>query len=146
MGPKDKLRRTPFLTSKQDGKGVGLAEMFSMRFKVIMEKLALQAKKVVVLPLLLLYRRTIKHADTLIGGNTMRGTIDSRVELSKFLKENVHFYTQEWLKYLEENKTYITSLMKDSGDHNYYMGNPILMIVSTSFSELKTEEIMDHAK
>ena len=42
----------------------------------------------------------------------MIGTIDSRVELSKFLKENIHFYTQEWLKYLEENKTYITSLIK----------------------------------
>ena len=56
--------------------------------------------------------KTIKHADTLIGGNTMIGTIDSRVELSKFLKENVDFYTQEWLKYLEENKTYITSLIE----------------------------------
>ena len=78
----------------------------------------------------------------------MIGTIDSRVELSKFLKENVHFYTQEWLKYLEENKTYITSLLKDSGEYHYFEknGNPALKIVASNIAELKTEEIMDHAK
>ena len=56
----------------------------------------------------------------------MIGTIDSRVELSKFLNENVEFYTKEWIKYLEENKTYISSLLKDNGDYHYFEknGNP----------------------
>ena len=147
--PKDKLRLlgTPFFTLKQDGKGMGLAQVFNA-IQSNNGKISVTSEEGSGTAFTLTLPKTIKHADTLIGGNTMIGTIDSRVELSKFLKENVHFYTQEWLNYLEENKTYITSLMKDSGDHNYYAkyGNPILMILSSNISELKTEEIMDHAK
>ena len=51
-----------------------------------------------VLPLLLHFRKQLNMLDTLIGGHTMIETIDSKVELSQFLKENVEFYTQEWIQ------------------------------------------------
>ena len=116
--PKDKLRLlgTPFFTLKQDGKGMGLAQVFNA-IQSNNGKISVTSEEGSGTAFTLTLPKTIKHADTLIGGNTMIGTIDSRVELSKFLKENVHFYTQEWLKYLEENKTYITSLLKDSGEY-----------------------------
>lgn len=83
-----------------------------------------------------------------MGGQTMIGTIDSRVELSKFLKDNLNFYTQEWVKYLEENKAYITTLLKDNGDLDLFseQGNPILKMLASNIAELKTEEVMDQAK
>ena len=111
--PKDKLRLlgTPFFTLKQDGKGMGLAQVFNA-IQSNNGKISVTSEEGSGTAFTLTLPKTIKHADTLIGGNTMIGTIDSRVELSKFLKENVHFYTQEWLKYLEENKTYITSLIE----------------------------------
>ena len=147
--PKDKLRLlgTPFFTLKQDGKGMGLAQVFNA-IQSNNGKISVTSEEGSGTAFTLTLPKTIKHADTLIGGNTMIGTIDSRVELSKFLKENVHFYTQEWLKYLEENKTYITSLLKDSGEYHYFEknGNPALKIVASNIAELKTEEIMDHAK
>jgi rsbT co-antagonist protein RsbR len=147
--PKDKLRLlgTPFFTLKQDGKGMGLAQVFNA-IHSNNGKISVTSEEGSGTSFTLTLPKTIKHAETLIGGHTMIGAIDSRVELSKFLKDNVHFYTQEWLKYLEENKTYITSLLKDSGEYNYYAkyGNPTLKIVASNISELKTEEIMDQAK
>ena len=42
--------------------------------------------------------------------------VDSKVELENFLKNNLHFYTEEWIEYLKKNKSYITSLLKENGD------------------------------
>ena len=75
-------------------------------------------------------------------------TIDSKVELSQFLNDNLNFYTTEWIEYIQKNKSYITSLLKENNDLNYFatFGNPILKMLAQNIHELKTEEIMDHAK
>ncbi|HVH96620.1 MAG TPA: STAS domain-containing protein, partial [Bacillus sp. (in: firmicutes)] len=97
---------------------------------------------------LLTFPKTIKHVDTFMGGHTMIQTIDSKAELSQFLVKNVEFYTKEWIQYVNENKSYISSLLKENGDFDYYnkFGNPIMLILAQNINELKTEEVMDHAK
>ncbi|WP_338469772.1 ATP-binding protein [Niallia sp. XMNu-256] len=147
--PKDKLRLlgTPFFTLKQDGKGMGLAQVFNA-IQSNNGKISVTSEEGSGTAFTLTLPKTIKHVDTLMGGQTMIGTIDSRVELSRFLKENINFYTQEWIKYLEENKPYIASLLKDSGELNYFLeqGNPTLKTLANNMTELKQEEIMDQAK
>lgn len=75
-------------------------------------------------------------------------SIDSRVELSKFLKENLMFYTEEWLEYMETNKPYLVSVLKENDEFEPYRkdGNPIIKLVAQNIVEVRTEAIMDVAR
>ncbi|WP_394232444.1 ATP-binding protein [Niallia oryzisoli] len=147
--PKDKLRLlgTPFFTMKQDGKGMGLAQVFNA-IQTNNGKISVTSEEGHGTSFILTFPKTIKHAETFIGGQSMLTTIDSRFELSKFLNENVSFYSKQWLQYLQENKSYITSLLQENGDIAYYeeFGNPFFRLLAANITELKTEEVMDHAK
>ncbi|WP_071395254.1 ATP-binding protein [Bacillus tuaregi] len=147
--PKDKLRLlgTPFFTLKQDGKGMGLAQVFNA-IQSNNGKISVTSEEGHGTSFILTFPKTIKHADTFLGGHSMLTTIDSRFELSQFLNENVTFYSKEWIQYLKENKSYITSLLQENGDLTYYeeFGNPFFRLLAANMIELKTEEIMDHAK
>lgn len=147
--PQDKLRLlgTPFFTMKEDGKGMGLAQVFNA-IQSNNGKISVTSEEGSGTSFTISLPKTIKHVDTIIGGQTMLGTINSRVELANFLNENIDFYTKEWIKYLEENKNYITSLLKDNGEIKYFRenGNPIIKTVASNISELKMEELMDKAK
>lgn len=147
--PKNKLRLlgTPFFTLKQDGKGMGLAQVFNA-IQSSNGKISVQSEEGHGTTFILTFPKTVKHADTFIGGQTMVQTIDSKIELSQFLNDNLNFYTTEWIEYIQKNKSYITSLLKENNDLSYFatFGNPILKVLAQNIHELKTEEIMDHAK
>src|SRR3954451_16989951 len=147
--PKDKLRLlgTPFFTLKQDGKGMGLAQVFNT-IQSNNGKISVTSEEGHGTSFLLTFPKTIKHVDTFMGGHTMIQTIDSKAELSQFLVKNVEFYTKEWIQYVNETKSYISSLLRENGDFDYYnkFGNPIMLILAQNINELKTEEVMDHAK
>lgn len=147
--PKDKLRLlgTPFFTLKQDGKGMGLAQVFNA-IQSSNGKISVKSEEGHGTTFILTFPKTVKHADTFIGGQTMVQTIDSKVELSQFLNDNLIFYTTEWIDYIQKNKSYMTSLLKENNDLDYFatFGNPILKILAQNIHELKTEEIMDYAK
>lgn len=147
--PKDKLRLlgTPFFTLKQDGKGMGLAQVFNA-IQSNNGKISVTSEEGHGTSFILTLPKTIKHADTFIGGQQMLTTIDSRFELSQFLNENVSFYSKQWVQYLQENKSYIASLLQENGDLDYYgeFGNPFIRLLAENMTEMKTEEIMDQAK
>ncbi|MCQ6274187.1 STAS domain-containing protein [Bacillus sp. V3B] len=147
--PKDKLRLlgTPFFTLKQDGKGMGLAQVFNA-IQSSNGKINVKSEEDHGTSFILTFPKTFKHANTFIGGQNMIQTIDSKVELSQFLNDNLNFYTMEWVEYIKKNKSYMTSLLKQNNDLDYYatFGNPILKMLAQNIHELKTEEIMDHAK
>lgn len=148
--PKDKLRLlgTPFFTLKQDGKGMGLAQVFNA-IQTNNSKISVTSEEGHGTSFSLTFPKTLKHTETFIGGNhSMIHTIDSRVELSNFLNENLLPYTQEWVEYLKQNKSYITSLLLENGELEHYAvsGNPIIQLVAQNLPELKTEEVMDQAK
>ncbi|KAA9025792.1 ATP-binding protein [Niallia endozanthoxylica] len=147
--PKDKLRLlgTPFFTLKQDGKGMGLAQVFNA-IQTNNGKISVTSEEGHGTSFILTFPKTIKHAETFIGGQSMLTTIDSRFELAKFLNENVTFYSKQWIQYLQENKSYIASLLQENGDLDYYgeFGNPFIRLLAENMTEMKTEEIMDHAK
>ncbi|WP_338452132.1 ATP-binding protein [Niallia oryzisoli] len=147
--PKDKLRLlgTPFFTLKQDGKGMGLAQVFNA-IQSNNGKISVTSEEGHGTSFILTFPKTIKHADTFIGGQKMLTTIDSRFELSQFLNENVSFYSNQWVQYLQENKSYIASLLQENGDLDYYgeFGNPFIRLLAENMTEMKTEEIMDQAK
>lgn len=147
--PKDKIRLlgTPFFTLKQDGKGMGLAQVFNA-VQSNHGKINVTSEEGKGTSFNLTFPKTIKHIDTFLGGHPMIQTIDSRLELANFLHDNLHFYTKEWLQYLQKNKSYISSLIKENGELIFYEehGNPIISIMAHNMTELRTEDVMDHAK
>ena len=74
--------------------------------------------------------------------------VDSKVELENFLTNNIHFYTEEWIEYLNKNKSYITSLLKENGELDSFkkVGNPIMKLVADNIIQIKMEDIMDFAR
>jgi rsbT co-antagonist protein RsbR len=147
--PKDKIRLlgTPFFTMKQDGKGMGLAQVFNA-IQSNNGKVRVTSEEGQGTTFNLSFSKTTQHSNHFIGGSSMVQATDSKVELSQFLNKNLDFYTNEWIQYLNKNKSYITSLLIENGQLEEYeeFGNPIMKIVAQNILELKTEEIMDIAK
>ncbi|WP_379967741.1 ATP-binding protein [Ectobacillus sp. sgz5001026] len=147
--PRDKLRLlgTPFFSLKQDGKGMGLAQVFNA-IQSNQGKIHVTSEEGQGTTFCLSFPKTIHHSNSYLGGQTMIETTNSKVELSNFLFDNLDFYTKEWLQYLQKNKSYITSLLKENGEADNYgeTGNPIMKLVAQNIQELKMEEIMDVAK
>jgi rsbT co-antagonist protein RsbR len=146
--PKNKLRLlgTPFFTLKQDGKGMGLAQVFNA-VQSNQGKINVLSEEGQGTTFILSFPRYNQHTSQITGGHTMQA-VNTRSELSEFLIDNLDFYTKEWTKYLERNKSYLTSLLSEHGEMESYeqYGNPIIKIVSQNILEVKTEEIMELAK
>lgn len=146
--PKDKLRLlgTPFFTMKQDGKGMGLAQVFNT-IQNNQAKIRVTSEEGQGTTFILSFSKN-HHPIPYTGGKNTMLAIDSRVELSEFLNNNLEFYTKEWIQYMQKNKSYITTLLKENGDLDEYEkdGNPILQLIAQNIVELKSEEIMDHAR
>ncbi|WP_416825964.1 ATP-binding protein [Ectobacillus polymachus] len=147
--PKNKLRLlgTPFFSLKEDGKGMGLAQVFNA-IQTNHGKIRVTSEEGKGTTFLLSFSKTIKHSDSFLGGNGMINTVDSKVELSNFLSDNLDFYTKEWVQYLEKSKNYLVSLLRENGDEDAFaeFGNPIMKLVAQNIIELKMEDIMDVAR
>lgn len=147
--PKEKVRLlgTPFFTLKQDGKGMGLAQVFNA-IQSNHGTIRVTSEEGEGTTFFLSFAKSSLNSNQLIGERAMLQTIDSKAELSKFLNNNLEFYTKEWIQYLHKNKGYITSLIKENGQLEEYeeYGNPIMKLVSQNILELKMEDIMDIAK
>ncbi|QED46522.1 ATP-binding protein [Cytobacillus dafuensis] len=147
--PKDKLRLlgTPFFTLKQDGKGMGLAQVFNA-IQSSNGKIRVSSESGQGTTFFLSFTKTLQHSNSYLGGHSMIQTVNSKEELSQFLKDNIDFYTKEWIQYLHKNKSYLISLIRENGLLEEYEeeGNPIIKVVTENILELKTEEIMDWAK
>ena len=147
--PKDKLRLlgTPFFTLKQDGKGMGLAQVFNA-IQTNDGKIRVTSEEGKGTTFYLSFPKPITHSNQFLGGDSMIQAVDSKVELEKFLTNNIHFYTEEWMQYLLKNKSYITSLLKENGEMENYKvsGNPIMNLVADNISQIKMEDIMDVAR
>jgi rsbT co-antagonist protein RsbR len=147
--PKDKLRLlgTPFFTLKQDGKGMGLAQVFNA-IQTNDGKIHVTSEEGKGTTFFLSFPKVITHSNQFLGGNAMIQAVDSKVELENFLTNNIHFYTEEWMQYLHKNKSYITTLLKENGElENYKVnGNPIMNLVADNISQIKMEDIMDVAR
>jgi rsbT co-antagonist protein RsbR len=147
--PKDKLRLlgTPFFTLKQDGKGMGLAQVFNA-IQTNDGKIHVTSEEGKGTTFFLSFPKVISHSNQFLGGNSMIQAVDSKVELENFLTNNIHFYTEEWMQYLHKNKSYITTLLKENGEMDKYKvsGNPIMNLVADNISQIKMEDIMDVAR
>ncbi len=146
--PSDKLRLlgTPFFTMKDDGKGMGLAQVFNTIHNN-KAKIRVTSEEGQGTTFILSFSKNNHHIPY-TGGKTMLQAIDSKVDLADFLNKNLDFYTKEWIQYLEQNKSYIATLLKENGDLEEYSkyGNPIMKLIVQNILELKTEEIMDSAR
>ncbi|MBY0122097.1 ATP-binding protein [Bacillus sp. S/N-304-OC-R1] len=146
--PKDKLRLlgTPFFTLKQDGKGMGLAQVFNA-IQGNNGKIHVTSESGQGTTFFLTFNKA-QHSNSPIGGHMMINSVQSKTELAQFLRDNLDFYTKEWIQYLQKNKSYLTSYMKEHRMLEEYErdGNPIIKVVTENILELKTEEIMEHAK
>lgn len=147
--PNDKLRLlgTPFFTLKQDGKGMGLAQVFNA-IQGNHGKIRVSSREGHGTTFFLSFSKIIQQSNPFIGGKEMTQTIDTKSGLAQFLAKNLNFYTEEWIQYLYKNKSYITSLLQENGEMEEYTenGNPIIRIVINNIHGIKTEEIMDLAK
>ncbi|MDF2904048.1 MAG: sporulation-specific ATP-dependent protein histidine kinase, partial [Bacillus sp. (in: firmicutes)] len=129
--PQDKIRLlgTPFFTLKQDGKGMGLAQVYNA-IHGNHGKVRVTSEEGEGTTFYLSFSKTIQHSNQFIGGQSMIQVIDSKLELTEFLNKNLAFYTEEWVQYLKKNKSYITSLMRENGELDGYaeFGNPIMKL------------------
>jgi rsbT co-antagonist protein RsbR len=147
--PKDKLRLlgTPFFTLKQDGKGMGLAQVFNA-IQTNDGKISVTSEEGKGTTFTLSFPKNIQHSNQYLGGNQMVQAVDSKSELKKFLLKNLEFYTLEWTTYLQNNKSYLTSLLKENGEMEGYglKGNPIMKLVANNIEQIRMEDIMDVAR
>ncbi|MCQ6280809.1 ATP-binding protein [Bacillus sp. EB600] len=147
--PKDKLRLlgTPFFTMKQDGKGLGLAQVFNA-IRTNDGKIRVTSEEGQGTTFFLSFPKARSHSNQFLGGHSMVQTIESTTELEKFLKNNMDFYTEEWMDYLKKNKSYTTSLLKENGYLDFLKenGHPIMQLVSENISQLNMEDIMEAAR
>ena len=74
----------------------------------------------------------------------MKQAIDSRVELARFLNENLNFYTKEWIQFLQKNKSHIINLIKKNGFFELIeeAGEPIMLLIAENFLTEDKERIV----
>jgi len=74
--------------------------------------------------------------------------IDSKMNLSQFFNENLSLYTKTWFQYIQNNKSYLISLLKENGELEELQefGNPIMNVVANNIVDLNVEKIADLAK
>lgn len=147
--PKEKLRLlgTPYFTMKEDGKGMGLVQVFEA-VKKSGGTIRIESEENEGTTVFLTFLKYAKGEEKPIGGNMMIKIDDLTETLSKYLIDNLPFYTEEWLSYLKENKSYLTTFLDEHGIMEYFEmnGNPLIKTVAQNIVDMKTEEIMDVAK
>jgi rsbT co-antagonist protein RsbR len=147
--PKDKLRLlgTPFFTLKQDGKGMGLAQVFNA-IQNSNAKIHVTSGEGQGTTFCLSFSKNKNDSVQFIGGNSMTTIVNSETGLSEFLEQHAEFYSKEWFQYMKEHKSYIASFFRENGElESYEEGiNPIINVVAKNIQEVKVEEIMDMAK
>nr|WP_295972465.1 ATP-binding protein [uncultured Bacillus sp.] len=146
--PKDKLRLlgTPFFTLKQDGKGMGLAQVFNA-IQSNHGTISVTSEERKGTTFSLTFSKP-KYSASYLGGHSMVQAISIEAELSHHIKTHIHAITEIWLDYMKKNKSHLITLLQENGEYTAYeeKGNPIIQIVADNIAELKTEEIMDLAK
>lgn len=147
--PKDKLRLlgTPFFTLKQDGKGLGLAQVFNA-IQNNNGKIHVESEEGKGTTFYLSFSKYKGNSVQYIGGNSMATEINSKSKLSEFLEQTSEFYSNEWIQYIKKDKSYISTLLSENGELERFEvnGNPIIHIVAKNIQALKPEDIMDTAK
>ncbi|MBB6444184.1 STAS domain-containing protein [Bacillus benzoevorans] len=78
----------------------------------------------------------------------MQSAANIKMDIQRFLNETINFYSKEWLQYLQNNKSYLISLLNDNGELTELQehGNPILRIIAENILEVNEESIMDEAR
>ena len=146
--PKDKLRfiGTPFFTLKQDGKGMGLAQVFNA-IQSNRGKIRISSEEGKGTTFFLTFAKP-QFSESFLGGQSMVQTTDISTELSQYLQQNINLFTLEWLELIKTSKSHIHTQLVESGEIEYYKekGNPIFVIVSKNIDEIRTEEILDLAR
>ncbi len=73
---------------------------------------------------------------------------DYKKNLSHYFNENLSLNTSYWLQYLQDNKGYLISLLKENGvlEDLETLGNPIMNIVAANLLELNSETIRELAE
>ena len=51
-----------------------------------------------------------------MGALLMQSAANLKMDIQRYLNETLSFYSKEWLQYLQNNKSYLISLLKDNGD------------------------------
>jgi rsbT co-antagonist protein RsbR len=146
--PKDKLRflGTPFFTLKQDGKGMGLAQVFNA-IQSNHGTISVTSEERKGTTFSLTFAKP-KFLESYLGGHSMVQAISIEAELSNHIRHNIHEITIVWLDYMKQHKAHLIAMLRDNGELTYYQeqGNPLMLIVADNIAELKTEAIMDLAK
>jgi rsbT co-antagonist protein RsbR len=146
--PKDKLRLlgTPFFTLKQDGKGMGLAQVFNA-IQSNHGTISVESEEQKGTTFSLTFSKP-KYSASYLGGHSMVQAISIEAELSNHIRDNIIDITAVWLEYIKKDKPHLVSLLRDNGEIIYYekKGNPLMQILADNIAELKTEAIMDLAK
>ncbi|MEK4222449.1 HAMP domain-containing sensor histidine kinase [Bacillus sp. FSL W8-0116] len=105
--PKDKLRMlgTPFFSLKEDGTGMGVAQVFSaMQNNNAFVQVESEEGKGTAF--CLHFPKGIRHLDPFSRRDIMAKTISLENELTEFLIQNIDQYAKQWVQYLQEHKSY----------------------------------------
>ncbi len=78
----------------------------------------------------------------------MQSAVNLKMDIQRYLNETLDFYSKEWLNYLQNNKSYLISLLNDNGDMEDLKenGNPLLCIIAENILEIDEDRIMQKAK
>lgn len=78
----------------------------------------------------------------------MQSAANLKMDIQRYLNETLSFYSKEWLQYLQNNKSYLISLIKDNGDLKELEenGNPLLHVIAENILEIDEDRIIQKAK
>lgn len=147
--PKDKLRMlgTPFFSLKEDGTGMGVAQVFSaMQNNNAFVQVESEEGKGTAF--CLHFPKGIRHLDPFSRRDIMAKTISLEKELTEFLIQNIDQYAKQWVQYLQEHKSYYNHFHagKDAEEEQFNHCKRFINLVVRSIPEIKAEEIMDWSK
>jgi len=82
------------------------------------------------------------------GGYLMEQAVNLKLDLGQFINNNLSFYTNEWINYIENTKGYLTTLLKETGEWTTLVekGNPLLKSVANYMLNSNPEYVMAEAK
>jgi rsbT co-antagonist protein RsbR len=145
--PKGKLRLlgTPFFSLKDEGKGMGVAQVFNA-MQNNNAKVKVHSVEGSGTSFYLHFSKSTFHSSQHLGGDSMSTIVTSETSLAEYLERNADFFSKEWFQYIKDHKSYITAHFEDKEELLYKSVKPLMLILARSIKEVKTEEIMDWAK
>ncbi|MDQ0216117.1 rsbT co-antagonist protein RsbR [Oikeobacillus pervagus] len=145
--PKDKLRLlgTPFFTLKQDGTGMGIAQVYSaiQNNHAFIQVKSIEGKGT---SFYIRFPNDSRRKDHTISmeGIEMK-TVQAGTSLAEFLEKNADAYANEWHEYIERNKSYFFDFYEDPETLKETV-RLLTLLVSKSINGIKSEEIIAWAK